>query len=89
MLCARTSLKTPWAEIEHTNRLSTALLDVADEAAWQSLVEATLEAHGRIDILVNNAGVLAYGTIADTEPADFRRVLEVNVIVCVSWECAP
>ena len=73
-------LEDALAEIEHTNRLSTAVLDVADEAAWQSLVEATLEAHGRIDILVNNAGVLAYGTIADTEPADFRRVLEVNVI---------
>ena len=37
---------------------------------------------GRLDVLVNNAGVLAHATIADMPLADFRRVLDVNLIGC-------
>lgn len=72
-------LEDALGEIKTSDRLSTALLDVTDESNWQSVVEATLERHGQIDILVNNAGILAYATIENTDPADFRRVLEVNV----------
>ena len=67
-------------EIEQTDRLSTAVLDVTDEAAWRTVIDATVEQQGSIDVLVNNAGILAYGTVADTSPAEFRRVLDVNVI---------
>ena len=73
-------LEDALAEIEQTAQLSTAVLDVTDEAAWRTVVDATLESQGHIDVLVNNAGILAYGTVADTSPADFRRVLDVNVI---------
>ncbi len=31
--------------------------DVSKEADWQTVVDMTLRAHGRVDILVNNAGV--------------------------------
>ncbi len=72
-------LEDALGEIDQSERLSTAVLDVTDEAGWQSLVEATLERHERIDVLVNNAGILSYGTITDIDPADFRRVLDVNV----------
>lgn len=72
-------LEDALAQIEQSDRLSTAVLDVTDEAGWKSLVEVTLERHGQIDVLVNNAGILSYGTIADTDPVDFRRVLDVNV----------
>ena len=68
------------AQIEQTARLSTALLDVCDEAGWRRVVAETLDTQGRIDVLVNNAGVLAYGTIADIDPSELRRVLEVNVM---------
>lgn len=73
-------LEDALADIEQTAQLSTAVLDVSDEAGWRTLIDATLEAHGHVDVLVNNAGILAYGTIADTSPDDFRRVLEVNVM---------
>ena len=73
-------LEDALAEIEQTPRLSTAVLDVTDEAAWRAVVAATLETQGHIDVLVNNAGILAYGTMADMSPADFRRVLDVNVM---------
>lgn len=68
------------AQIEPSERVSTAVLDVTDETGWQSVVEATLEKHERIDVLVNNAGILAYGTIVDTDPEVFRRLLDVNVM---------
>ena len=34
---------------------------------------------GRLDILVNSAGILAGGTVEDTSPAEWRRMIDVNV----------
>ena len=73
-------LEDTLAGIDQTPQLSTAVLDVTDQAGWRSVVDATLEAQGRIDVLVNNAGILSYGTVAETDPDEFRRLLEVNVI---------
>ncbi|MGJ3510103.1 glucose 1-dehydrogenase [Enemella sp. A6] len=54
--------------------------DVTSEPEWQQVVDATIEAFGRIDILVNNAGILNFGPIVDMPVEDFRRVLEVNLV---------
>jgi 3alpha(or 20beta)-hydroxysteroid dehydrogenase len=54
--------------------------DVTSSAQWTTLVERTLDAHGRIDILVNNAAVLHQGPIESTSEADFRKLLEVNTL---------
>jgi len=51
-------------------------LDVTSEESWRELVRQ-LE---RIDVLVNNAGVVSFASVADVEPDEFRRVLEVNVV---------
>ncbi|MGB8259658.1 MAG: SDR family NAD(P)-dependent oxidoreductase [Terracidiphilus sp.] len=42
-------------------------------------IAATAARLGRLDILVNNAGVGHVGSIETTEPADFDRIIEVNV----------
>lgn len=34
---------------------------------------------GGVDILINNAGVGAFGTVEETQPEDFRAVLETNL----------
>ena len=73
-------LEDALAEIDQTPQLGTALLDVTDQARWRQVVDATLDSHDRIDILVNNAGMLAYGTVAETDPDEFRRLLDVNVV---------
>jgi NAD(P)-dependent dehydrogenase (short-subunit alcohol dehydrogenase family) len=59
-------------ELPHSSPL---IFDVTDEAA----VEAALASLDGLDILVNNAGVGHVGNIEETEPADFRRLLRVNV----------
>ncbi len=55
-------------------------VDVGDETAVAAAAATTWERLGRVDLVVNNAGIL--GPVAPTwehEPADFRRVLEVNL----------
>lgn len=54
-------------------------LDVTSAAGWAEAVARTVRSLGRIDVLVNNAGILTRRTVATYEPADWRRVLDVNL----------
>ena len=54
-------------------------VDVADPDACATLVATTLETQGRCDVLVNNAGIGHVGSVLDTSPEDFARVMAVNV----------
>ncbi|CUH65493.1 3-oxoacyl-[acyl-carrier-protein] reductase FabG [Thalassovita gelatinovora] len=53
--------------------------DVADEAQIEAFFEAATDAFGAPDILVNNAGILRESPLAETEVADFDRVIAVNL----------
>jgi len=55
-------------------------LDVTDEATWERAVADTIDALGGFDILVNNAGIEITSLIADVDPAEARRMLEVNIL---------
>ena len=54
--------------------------DVASDADVERMGRAVLDGFGSLDVLVNNAGYAEYRTFADTEPADVRRLVEVNLI---------
>lgn len=54
-------------------------LDVTDEGQWRAIAD-DLERYGPLDVLVNNAGVVEFGTIEDTAPKAFQRVLDVNLL---------
>lgn len=54
--------------------------DVADRAACQALVAATVARFGRVDILINNAGIGLAGPVAELDPADLERSFAVNLL---------
>lgn len=54
-------------------------IDLDDDAAPATLVDAAVGWRGRIDALVNNAGVHALASTVDTDDALFDRVLGVNL----------
>ena len=52
---------------------------VATPQGAGAIIQAALDAWGRIDILVHNAGNVRYGLIADLSDADFDAVLDVHL----------
>jgi NAD(P)-dependent dehydrogenase (short-subunit alcohol dehydrogenase family) len=54
-------------------------VDVSDSAQVQKMVQATLDAYGRIDILFNNAGVLLFGTVLETEEETWNQLMAINL----------
>lgn len=55
-------------------------LDVADEAAVTQAVEDSCAAFGGLDVVVNVAGMMIYKPVAELAAADWRRLLDVNLI---------
>jgi NAD(P)-dependent dehydrogenase (short-subunit alcohol dehydrogenase family) len=52
--------------------------DLAEPAAAQAIVDATVKAFGRIDGLVNNAGIYPRGVLGETTAAFFDHVFAIN-----------
>ncbi len=53
--------------------------DVQDEASVQAMVQATVDAFGRVDILVNNAGINIRKAPQDYTLDEWQRVLQTNL----------
>jgi NAD(P)-dependent dehydrogenase (short-subunit alcohol dehydrogenase family) len=65
--------------------------DVSDEKSVRDAVRAVAKRFGRIDALVNNAGIAIFKPILETKPAEWWRVLQVNLggaFLC-THACAP
>lgn len=53
--------------------------DVGDPTACEATVEAVVARFGKLDILVNNAGVGVLGRVGKLDPAEWRRVLTIDL----------
>ena len=54
--------------------------DVTSEAEWSAAVAHAVALHGGVDVLINNAAIYSPSSIVETEPDEFRRVIEVNQV---------
>jgi 3alpha(or 20beta)-hydroxysteroid dehydrogenase len=55
-------------------------LDVTDGASWERAMPEAISVLDGLDILVNNAGVEITSLLVDVDPADVRRMLDVNLL---------
>lgn len=53
-------------------------LDVTKESDILESVETALQKFERIDVLVNNAGIGYFGAIEESDPAEVRRMFDIN-----------
>lgn len=53
--------------------------DVAVEDQCRAMVSAALDRFGRLDCLDNNVGIGGRGSVLDIAPADWHRIMRVNV----------
>jgi NAD(P)-dependent dehydrogenase (short-subunit alcohol dehydrogenase family) len=54
--------------------------NIAEESIVEHFAEQVFHRLGRADVLVNNAGISMISPAEDTSAAEFRRVLEVNLV---------
>jgi 3alpha(or 20beta)-hydroxysteroid dehydrogenase len=55
-------------------------LDVTNGSDWELVTKQTVADHGKIDILVNNAGIFTFTPLLTATEADFRRILDINLV---------
>jgi len=55
-------------------------LDVTKEDDWLAAVKATVDTLGGFDILINNAGIEVTALVTEIDPAELRRMLDVNIV---------
>jgi NAD(P)-dependent dehydrogenase (short-subunit alcohol dehydrogenase family) len=53
--------------------------DVRDPAQVEALVRMTVERHDGLHVVFNNAGIEFHGPLAATDPADHRRMVDINL----------
>lgn len=57
-----------------------AVADVTDLASMEAVVADAVARFGGIDLVLANAGIASYGSVAEVDPATFKRVLDINVL---------
>ena len=54
--------------------------DVSRPADARRIIDAAIEAYGRLDILVNNSGVYEFAPLSDITEESFHKQFNVNVL---------
>jgi 3alpha(or 20beta)-hydroxysteroid dehydrogenase len=54
-------------------------LDVTSADDWAAAVRVAEDTFAPVSVLVNNAGVLSFVTIEESDPSEWRRVLDINL----------
>jgi len=62
------------------DRLLAHVADVSDPEAVANMIQLAVTHFGRLDVLFNNAGIGVRAPLVDHAPADFERLIRVNLI---------
>ncbi|HEY4655283.1 MAG TPA: SDR family oxidoreductase, partial [Cyclobacteriaceae bacterium] len=65
--------------IEYGTSVISFAADITVPSEITTMVNAAIEAFGKVDILINSAGINIRGAIDEVTPEDFNRVMNVNV----------
>lgn len=76
---ARDTAALEWLREAHPSTLLPLTLDVTDEAAASSTVQAAKDHFGRLDVIVNNAGYGHFGAVEEITPTELRAQLDTNL----------
>lgn len=57
-----------------------AKVDVTDKEAFKKAIQDAEAQYGKVDCLVNNAGVMLLGSVDTQDPAEFSKMIDVNVV---------
>jgi NAD(P)-dependent dehydrogenase (short-subunit alcohol dehydrogenase family) len=80
--------KTAAAIRERGRRAVAVVTDVNDPAACAAAAARAIAEFGRLDVLVNNAGITTVSPALHEDPADFRRVIDVNLVAAYQMATA-
>ena len=64
--------------------VASAALDVSDPESFAYFVGHAESELGPVDVLINNAGIMPIGPFEEETPATARRIMEVNVLGCLT-----
>lgn len=65
---------------EHGVKVHIASADISEANEAADAVSKLIEALGGVDILINNAGIAQFGTLMDMDPAEWERIIRVNLM---------
>jgi short-subunit dehydrogenase len=65
--------------------------DLSEPHSTERVAQTALRRFDRIDLLVNNAGFGRHGAFTQSDPAEMRRMIEVNAaaVVDLTYRCLP
>ncbi|ASS66081.1 MULTISPECIES: 3-ketoacyl-ACP reductase [unclassified Paenibacillus] len=56
-----------------------AVADISDAAEAADAAKGLAKELGSVDVLINNAGVATFGTVAEMDPAEWERIVRINL----------
>ena len=66
-------------QLEKHGTIESAVLDVADHAAYTKLINDVADRHGRLDIIVNNAANAQFAMIEDMSDETWDSIYQTNI----------
>ncbi len=82
-LLARTeeTLKKTAAEVEgYGIKVAYAAVDISSKDQVEAAIEVLTNELGAADILINNAGIATFGTVAEMDPEEWKRIIDINLM---------